>query len=91
MRLSHRSLILVLTFWTKSTRRGVGIWITTEISQLFVVLLISGTLSWEAHEMIERIAASFVIALFAFVGVKSLNAQSVDPARKPPVLRSGST
>ena len=72
-------------------RRGVGIWITTEISQLFVVLLISGTLSREVHEMIGRTVASFVIALFAFVGVKSLNAQSVDPARKPPVLRSGST
>jgi Ca-activated chloride channel family protein len=41
--------------------------------------------------MMRRIAASSVIALFVFFGVQSLNAQSTDPARKPPVLRSGST
>src|SRR5438477_8056093 len=41
--------------------------------------------------MLRRATASFTIALFVFFGVKSLNAQSTDPARKPPVLRSGST
>ncbi len=41
--------------------------------------------------MMRRTTASLVIALFLFFGVKSLNAQSPDPARKPPVLRSGST
>src|SRR5205823_6658299 len=32
-----------------------------------------------------------IIALSVFFGAKSLNAQSTDPGRKPPVLRSGST
>src|SRR2546423_11497516 len=41
--------------------------------------------------MMRRTTASLVIALFLFFGVKALNAQSPDPARKPPVLRSGST
>src|SRR5438874_8101141 len=41
--------------------------------------------------MIRRTTVAFVIALFVFFGVKALNAQSPDPARKPPVLRSGST
>src|SRR6266550_9458904 len=41
--------------------------------------------------MMRRTTASLVIALFLFFGVKALNAQSPDPARKPPVLRTGST
>src|SRR5438093_11051014 len=41
--------------------------------------------------MMRCTTASFVIALFVFFGVQSLNAQSTDPARKPPVLRTGST
>ncbi|MFN2577589.1 MAG: VWA domain-containing protein [Pyrinomonadaceae bacterium] len=39
----------------------------------------------------RRSTASFVIVLCALLGAKSLHAQSSEPARKPPVLRSGST
>src|SRR5437867_12432850 len=41
--------------------------------------------------MMIRNTASFVIVLFVLLGAKSLHAQAGDPARKPPVLRSGST
>src|SRR5438132_12477705 len=50
-----------------------------------------GTLSCEAMRMLSRTTAYFVIALFLFFGATSLNAQSNDGARKPPVLRSGGT
>src|SRR5713226_6248245 len=41
--------------------------------------------------MIGRTTASFLSFLLLFAGAKSLSAQSPDPTRRPPVLRSGNT